>query len=80
MVKKKRPLLSQRHRHECFDFTLSHRHWTVDDWMRVVWSDEVKINRLGSDGRKWVWKSAGEGLSDCLVEATLKFGGGSMMM
>ena len=80
VVKKKRPLLSQCHKRERLDFALSHRDWTIADWMRVVWSDEVKINRLGSDGRKWVWKSAGEGLSDCLVEGTLKFGGGSMMM
>ena len=50
VVKKKCPLLSQCHQCERFDFALSHRHWTVDDWMWVVWSDEVKINRLGSDG------------------------------
>ena len=57
------------------DFATSHRDWTIDDWMRTIWSDEVKFNRLGSDGQKWVWKRAGEGLSDCLVEGTLKFGG-----
>jgi hypothetical protein len=52
----------------------------VEDWKRVIWSDETKINRLGSDGRKWVWKKPGEGLSDRLVEGTVKFGGGSLMM
>ena len=52
----------------------------MDDWKTVVWSDETKINRLGSDGRKWVWKKAGEGLSDRLVQGTQKFGGGSLMM
>jgi transposase len=35
---------------------------------------------MGSDGRKWAWKRAGEGLNDRLVEGTLKFGGGSLMM
>lgn len=34
-------------------------HWTVEDWKRVVWSDETKINRVGSDGRNWVWKKQG---------------------
>jgi transposase len=52
----------------------------MEDWKQVVWTDETKINRLGSDGRKWAWKRAGEGLSDRLVEGTLKFGGGSLMM
>ena len=52
----------------------------MEDWKRVVWSDETKINRLGSDGRKWAWKRLGEGLSDGLVEGTLKFNGGSVMV
>jgi hypothetical protein len=52
----------------------------MEDWKQVVWTDETKINRLGSDGRKWAWKRAGERLSDRLVEGTLKFGGGSLMM
>jgi transposase len=80
VVKKKRPFLSKRHRRERLDFAIAHQDWTVDDWKMVVWSDETKINRLGSDGRKWVWKKKGEGLSDRLVEGTLKFGGGSLMM
>ena len=46
----------------------------------MVRSDETKINHLGSDGRKWVWKRAGEGLSDRLVKGTVKFGGGSVMV
>ena len=48
--------------------------------MRVWWSDETKINHLGSDGRHWVWKEVGEGLSDRVVEGTVKFGGGNVMM
>ena len=51
----------------------------MKDWERVIWSDETKINRVGSDGRKWVWKKRGEGLSDRLVNGTLKHGGGSLM-
>jgi transposase len=80
VVKKKRPLLSQKHRRARLDFAVAHRDWTLEDWKKVVWSDETKINCLGSDGRKWVWKKAGEGLSDRLVEGSLKFGGGSLMM
>jgi hypothetical protein len=80
VVKKKRPLLSKRHRQERLDFAIQHKDWTVEDWKKVIWSDETKVNRLGSDGRKWVWKKAGEGLSDRLVEGTLKYGGGSVMV
>ena len=80
VVKCKKPFLSKRHMKERMDFALSHQHWTVDDWKRVIWSDETKINLRGSDGRKWVWKSPGEGLSNRLVEGTFKFGGGNLMM
>jgi len=80
VVKRKRPLLTKRHMRDRLDFAIAHKDWTVEDWRKVVWSDETKINRLGSDGRKWVWKKAGEGLSERLVEGTKKFGGGSLMM
>ena len=52
----------------------------MDDWKHVIWSDKMKINHIGSDDRKWAWKKAGEGLSDRLVQGTVKFGGGSVMM
>ncbi len=57
------------HRERC-DFAKAHEHWTVEDWKRVIWSD----------GRKWVWKKKGEGLSDRLVQGTLKYGGGHVML
>jgi Transposase len=80
VVKKKCPLLSKRHRRERLDFVISHKDWTLEDLKKVVWSDETKNNCLGSDGRKWAWKRAGEGLSDRIVAGTIKFGGGSLMM
>ena len=73
VVKKKKPLLSKKHWQAHLNFALAHQYWTMEDWKRVVWSDETKINCLGSDGRKWVWKKPGEGLSDQLVQGTQKF-------
>src|SRR5215472_780472 len=80
VVKQKRPRLLPRHKKARLDFAITHKDWTVEDWKKVVWSDETKINHLGSDGRKWVWKKAGEGLTDRQVEETVKFGGGSIMV
>ena len=80
VVKKKKPLLSQKHRKERMGFAIRHKDWTLEDWKRMVWSDETKVNHLGSDGRKCTWKRAGEGLSDRLVEGIVKFGGGSVML
>lgn len=80
VVKKKRNFISRQNKIDRLNFAIAHRHWTIDDWRRVVWSDETKINRMGSDGRKWVWKRPGEGLSKRLVDQKVKHGGGSLML
>jgi hypothetical protein len=79
-VKKKKPFLSKSHQRRWLEFALEYQHWTLDDWSRVIWSDETKINRLGSDGRSWVWKKPGSGLKQQHVSGTVKFGGGSLMV
>jgi transposase len=79
-TKKRKPRLLPRHIRGRMDFALRHQHWTVEDWKQVVWSDETKINRLGSDGCKWVWRRSGDGLTARDVQGTVKFGGGSLML
>jgi len=49
-TKKKKPQLLPRHIYQRLDFARKYQHWIIEDWKRVVWSDETKINRLGSDG------------------------------
>jgi len=80
VVNSKHPLLSAKHCKAHLDFAYAHKDWTLEDWKLVIWSDETKINCLGSDGHKWVWKKSGERLSDRLVQGTVKFDGGSVMI
>jgi hypothetical protein len=77
VTKKKKPLLTAVHRKKWLAFALRHKEWTVEDWKRVMWSDETKINRIGSDGKQWVWKQVGEGLIEREIQGTVKFGGGN---
>ena len=79
-TKVKKPYLKLAHRQQRMRFVEKYRNWTVADWNRVIFSDETKINRFGSDGRKYIWKSPREGLTDRTVQPTVKFGGGSLMM
>jgi transposase len=80
VTKKKKPILSSANIKKRLAFALKYQHWTVEDWKRVIWSDETKINRIGSDGQEYVWKKEGEPLGKRLVKGTAKFGGGSLMV
>ena len=80
VVKKKKPPSQVNHRKRRLAFALKYQHWTVEDWKMVVWSDETKINRIGSDGQEYMWKKKREGLIAREVKGTVKFGGGSLMV
>ncbi|KAJ1299603.1 hypothetical protein OPQ81_012023 [Rhizoctonia solani] len=75
----KKPKLTRAHIKAHLEFAKVHKDWTVEDWKRVLWSDETKINRLWSDGVHWAWAWPGEKLSDQLIVPTANFGGGSLM-
>ena len=79
-VKSKHPKLSQKNIQARLDFARKYSSWTKEDWRRVVFSDETKINRLGSGGRHWVWKRSSSVLKPQQVQGTVKFGGGSIML
>jgi hypothetical protein len=81
IAKVKKPLLRPKHIRDRLAWAKKYESWTVDDWKRVVWSDETKINRLGySDGRKWCWKEPGRAREASHVVGTVKHGGGSLML
>lgn len=80
VIKHKCPLLTKKHWQEHLTFARTHSNWTVEDWKRVLWSDETKINRIGNDGRVYVWKRKGEPLSDRTTTPTVKHGGGNNLM
>ena len=54
VVKLKKPLLKARHRQRRLKFALYYQNWTIEDWKRVRWPDETKINRIGSDGKQYM--------------------------
>ena len=73
-------MLKKTHRQNRLNFAQYHANWTVEDWKRVLWSDETKINRIGSDGRVYTWKKRGELPSDRTTTSTVKHGGGNNLM
>src|SRR6478735_1528816 len=78
--KPKKPLLSAKNIRKRLSWCMAHKDWTIDDWKRVIWSDETKINRFNSDGRTWAWIRSGESLKSHHVKMAVKHGAGSIML
>ncbi|CAG8476741.1 9411_t:CDS:2 [Cetraspora pellucida] len=55
-IKCKKPVLSRRTRKERYKFAKKYLAWSVEDWCRVIFSDESKFKIYGSDGRQYCWK------------------------
>lgn len=77
--KQKKPKLTTRHKKVRLEWAKAHAGWTVEDFKRVIWSDETKVNRVCSDGVQYVWKRPTKTLTQNQVIETVKFGGGHIM-
>ena len=75
-VKPKKPLLSQKNVKARLEWAKAHVDWTIDDWKLAVWSDETKIARFGSDGKRYCWIRESESVKPKHVQQTVKHGGG----
>jgi hypothetical protein len=52
----------------------------MENWRRVIFSDESKFNLFGSDGLQYCWRRRGEGLDPCYTKKKVKHGGGKVMV
>ncbi|KAI0996875.1 hypothetical protein K3495_g11309 [Podosphaera aphanis] len=78
--KPKKPALTARHGKALLDFALRHKEWMIEDWKKVVRSDETKINRIRSDGINDTWQKDKQLPNDSNTIQTVKFGGGNVMI
>ena len=72
----KKTFISLKNRNVRFEFANAHRHWTINDWERVLWSDKSKCNLKGSDDNLKVRRRKGKHLDPKYIRGTVKHGGG----
>lgn len=76
----RKPSVSERNRKIRLNWARERRLWTMDDWKKVVWSDESRFTMFQNDGKIRVWRLTEEKYDvNCLVP-TVKHGGGGVMM
>lgn len=76
----KKPWVSARNRKARLKFAEEHRGWSSKDWENVLWTDESKFCLFGSDGRRYVRRPKGQRTSPRYMSATVKHGGGNVMV
>jgi hypothetical protein len=77
---RRKPLISKRNQKARRQFAKDQANRQAQDWQRIVFTDETKVNLLASDGRQYVRRSRGEELAPQCMRRTVQGGGGSLMV
>jgi transposase len=63
-----KPQIDERTRQRRLQWALEHRSWTLEEWSRVLWSDETWVNNI-KHRKQHVTRRVGEALlEDCIQE------------
>ena len=79
-VARKKPLISEVNAQARLKYALSRRHWTADQWLKVMWSDESPFSLFPKRGKVYVRRRPGEEFQRQYLKPTVKHGGGSIMV
>ena len=72
--------LTQNHRNHRMTWATLHRRWTLNQWSRVLFTDESRFTLRFNDGRIRVWRRPGERYVDATIREHDRYGGGSLMV
>ena len=79
-----KPNLNTIHISNRLQYARNHVLFTVNDWSRVLFTDEVKVNLHGSDGNYRYWIDKEEIKANCVTKQAIipkeKYGGGSIQI
>jgi len=79
-VARKKPFISKKNIQSRLAFAREHINKDSTFWNTVIFSDESKFNIFGSDGMSYVWRKANTELNKENLKATVKHGGGHVMV
>lgn len=72
------PKLERQHINSRLSYGREHQAWTLDDWSRVMFSDESRFCLYKHDGRNRVYRRPNERYIQGCIEEKVAYGGGSV--
>ncbi len=79
-VAAKKPLLRRQNVKKRLEFARNHVNWTLEQWSRVLFTDESKFELFGCKRRLFVRRMMNERFQKNCIVPTVKHGGGSVMV
>lgn len=79
-VARKKPFINRKNQKSRHLFAKEHISKDQSFWDNVIYADESKFNIFGSDGQSYVWRKPNTELQNKNLKATVKHGGGSIMV
>ena len=76
---RKKPLLNRTNINARLAWAKKYQAWTIDQWKRVLWSDESGF-QLFNNGRRYCRRRENEDLGPNKTVKTVKHGGGKIMV
>ena len=77
---RKKPLLTKVHKEKRLQWAKKYSSWTVNDWEKVLFSDESPFELFQKSQNAWVRRRVGEEFKAECVTPTVKHGGGKIMI
>ena len=76
----RKPLLRKANIQKRLRFAKEHVNWTLEDWKKVLFTDESKFDLFGTNRRIYVRRRKNERYLNTCLSHTVKHGGGSIMV
>ena len=74
----KKLLLKKQNNGKSLQWAKVNKDWTIEQWNKVLWTDESKFEIFGSNKRVYVYQRVGERAAILCITPTVKYGGGSV--
>lgn len=76
----RKPLLHKQNKVKRLQWAKKHKNWSINQWKKVLFTDESKFEIFGGKRRQYVRRQVGERMKEQCVVPTVKHGGGSVMV